>query len=117
MSKKDDLDNVANQFISSASNLTNEPDNTDDEPIRKTKELEQMAKELGIDSDLAVKLRAYYSNKGYELKAKETRSEKLHLQVTKTLLAALKKAANKRHISVNALVNEVLEDKFIFEEE
>lgn len=107
MSKKD-FDNAAMQFVSGASNL-----NEAAAAERETKELEA----LGLDTDTIDKLRDYFSEKGLKLVRSEPKTAKLHIQVTPTLAAAIKKAAKARKTSQNEIINEALEKIFLFEEE
>ena len=105
MAKKN-FDDAAMQFVSNASDLTE-----DVSLSRQTKELEK----LGLDVDTIEKLRDYFSEKGLKVVRAETRTEKMHIQVTKTLATAIKKQAKAKKTSCNEVINEALENAFLFE--
>lgn len=105
MAKKT-FDDAAMQFVSNASDLTE-----DVSLSRQTKELEA----LGLDTDTIEKLRDYFSEKGLKLVRSEPRTEKMHIQVTKTLATAIKKQAKTKKTSCNEVINEALENAFLFE--
>lgn len=108
MSKKD-FDNAAMQFISGTSNLN---ESAVPEPDPETLEA------WGLDKEAFEKTIGFLNTvMRKKVVDTEAKTAKLHIQVTPTLAAAIKKAAKARKTSQNAIINEALEKIFLLQEE
>ena len=102
MAKKDDFRNAAAMFIDTASDLREVPD----------AEKKSVPADSGLDTETIIK--NYLTENGLKLVRSETRTKKLHISVTPTLADAIKAKAKAEKKSQNEIINDILEQAFLF---